>query len=394
MVRTWPLAFGGALATAVAFGPARMGFGLFLPIFRERFALSTAGAGLIASGAFAGFLVALLLTAWLISRRGPRLPVALGSFAAMSGMVLVAISQNTGMLAFGTVLAATSAGFCWSPFNNAAERGVPSERRERALSIISTGTAAGIVGAGVLALAVAGLDHGWRTVWVVFCLAALLSAIVNLYALARLPRGAARTVPRGWLGQLVAPPTWPLLAIALSFGVTNGFYLSFAVDHVSQAGGLAGIATALSGPVLYIALGIGGTVGFLTADIKTRIGLTALVRGIFTCSLASLCLLGLLPTAWSALLLSAALQGACIMVLSAIFSFWSSRLHPGLPTLGFTATLAMFALGNIVGPALGGFLAGPLGLAWTFVAQAAISLATIVLFPGQPRRQSLGDTAS
>ena len=394
MSRTWPLAIGGALATAIAFGPARVGFGLFLPVFREEFALSTSAAGLIASGAFTGFFLALLLTAWLVVTRGPRLAVSLGCFTALAGMVIVAISQNTTMLALGTVLAATSAGFCWSPFNDAAERGVPLSQRERTLSIISTGTAAGIVGAGVLALAVAGLDNGWRTVWVVFSLAALATAAVNLYGLARLPRSATPTVPSGWLKSLVTRPGWPLLCIALSFGLTNGFYLSFAVDHLSQAGGLPGISTALSGPVLYMALGAGGVVGFLTADIKARIGLTALVRGIFVCSLLSLLLVGLLPTQWSALLVSAALQGACIMVLSAIFSFWSSHLHPNLPTIGFTATLTMFALGNIIGPALGGFAAGPLGLAGTFVANAAISLATVVFFPGKPRREALGDNTS
>ncbi|MES1929387.1 major facilitator superfamily transporter [Salinisphaera dokdonensis CL-ES53] len=391
MARTWPLAAGGAIATAVAFGPARVGFGLFLPRFREQFDLSTSGAGLIASGAFAGFFFALLLTAWLVVQRGPRLAVALGGFAALGGMVIVAISQNTAMLAVGTVLAATSAGFCWSPFNNAAERGVPSTQRERALSVISTGTAAGIVGAGILALAVARLDQGWRTVWVIFSFAALLAATVNLYALARLPHAAAQKSRHGWLKQMVAKPSWPLLAIALSFGFTNGFYLSFAVDHVSQAGGLPGVAAELSGPVLYIAVGIGGAIGFLTADIKSRIGLTALVRGIFVCSLLSLVLLGLLPTRWAALLASAALQGACIMVLSAIFSFWSSHLHPALPTIGFTATLAMFAAGNILGPAISGLAAGALGLAGTFVANAVISLATILLFPGKKRREALGD---
>ncbi|WP_348765759.1 MFS transporter [uncultured Salinisphaera sp.] len=392
MSRTRLLSVGGALATAIAFGPARMGFGLFLPVFRDEFALSTSTAGLIASSAFGGFFLAVLLTVWLVVTQGPRLAVAVGCFTALLGTTLIAIAQNTAMLALGTVLAATSAGFCWSPFNDAAERGIPLGERERALSIISTGTAGGIVGAGVMAFAVAGLEHGWRTVWLLFSLAALITAAVNLYALARLPRRGGQPVDRSALGSLTARPAWPLLAIALSFGLTNGFYLSFAVDHVSQAGGLPGLATALAGPVLYIALGAGGLIGFLTADVKARIGLTALVRGIFACSLVSLLLLGWLPTHWSALLISAALQGACIMVLSAIFSFWSSYLHPTLPTVGFTATLAVFALGNIVGPALGGFAAQPLGLATTFVANAGLSLATILLFPGKPRREALGDT--
>ena len=49
--------------TAVAFGPARMGFGLFLPAFREEFALSESAVGMIVSGGGLAFLLALLVSA-------------------------------------------------------------------------------------------------------------------------------------------------------------------------------------------------------------------------------------------------------------------------------------------------------------------------------------------
>ena len=48
------LGLAGFAATAVAYGPARVGYGLFVPDFREAFGLSTGAAGLVGSGLQAG----------------------------------------------------------------------------------------------------------------------------------------------------------------------------------------------------------------------------------------------------------------------------------------------------------------------------------------------------
>lgn len=386
MNRSRFLAFGGGLATGIAFGPARVGYGLFLPRFREAFSLSQSSAGLIASLAFAGFFVALIITGWLVARHSARLPVVMGSIAALIGLVIVALSQNTVMLAIGVACAATSAGFCWTPFNNAAERAVPETKRGRTLSIISTGTTIGTACAGALALAVAGLTEAWRVVWLLFAFSALVSALINGWALSYMPYSPNASQSRSHWRSLVFPAL-PLHLIALSFGATNAIYLSFAVDHVSQAGGLAGVSAHSSGPILYLVMGLGGLIGLATADIEQRVGLTALVRGVFLCSCVSLGLIGWAPAAWSSVLLSAALQGVSVMVLSSIYAFWSERLYPGLPTVSLTVVLVVYAAGNIVGPVLAGYAADAIGLGTTFLVVACISLATAAGFPGSARRQ-------
>lgn len=385
MQRSIVLAFGGGLATAVAFGPARVGFGLFLPRFREAFSLSQSGAGVIASLAFAGFFAALLAAGWLVTRHSARLTVVLGSFSALLGLLIVAVAQNATMLAVGVACAATSAGFCWTPFNNAAERSVPETRRGRTLSIISTGTTVGIACSGALALAVAGLAQGWRVVWVLFAFTALASALINGWAMRRMPASRnANDFAIDW--HTLLAPMLPLYGIALSFGITNSIYLSFAVERVSDAGGLAGVGVHSAGPILYLTLGIGGLIGLATADIEQRVGLTALIRSVFVCSFISVGLLGWFPAAWWSVLLSAALQGACVMILSSVYAFWSERLYPGLPTISLTAVLVVFAAGNIVGPLAAGYTAAAVGLGATFIGTACISVATVALFPSRTHR--------
>lgn len=388
MSRSARLSLAGFFATAVAFGPARMGYGLFLPEFRDEFALSTEAAGFIASAAYGGFLLALLLTGFLTAKLGPRAPVVMGGLSAALGMALVAVSPGVAVLAFGVALAATSAGFSWVPYNNAAEKVVPESLRGRVLSVVSTGTTFGIAAAGLLALAIVLHDLTWRFSWAAFAAAGLASAAVNASALSGTPAGCGPAAtgkpgnPGGsGLRSLARAEAVPLFAVSLSFGATSAIYLSFAVDHVSRAGGLGNIPVDAPGPVLFVAFGVAGAVGLLTGDIEKRLGVARVLRAIFICSTVSLALLGVAPGSPSAVLTSAALQGACLMTISAVFSFWSLRVFPHLPSVSFTAVLLAFAAGNVAGPALAGLVASRFELGTTFVATSGLSLLTALALP-------------
>ncbi|WP_110669904.1 MFS transporter [Salinicola halophilus] len=380
MGKTVAIAAGGALCTAIAFGPARMGYGLFLPTFRDAFSLSTAQAGLIASSAFGAFFLALLVSAHCVTRYGSRVPVCLGSAAAAIGMALVAGTQDARLFTAGIVLAATSAGLCWSPFNDAVGRAIVEKWHGRVLSVVSTGTTFGIAGAGILALAVAMLAWDWRTIWFGFAALALACALYNLAVLGRLPRATASPLDRDKLRRLLNRAIRPIYWIAVSFGVTNGIYLSFATDQIESAGGLAGLQADGAGAILFIAFGVGGVVGLWTADVERRIGLRRLVQGVFLCSAASLLALAFGASSWAGLIVSAALQGLCLMSLSALFSFISQRLYPDISSVSFTAVLTVYALGNVVGPALAGYLASATSLMIVFISAAVLSLVTGVLF--------------
>ena len=376
------LASAGFVATAVAFGPARMGFGLFLPAFRDEFALSSTRAGLIASGGFMAFLVALPLAAWLGMRAGPRLPVLLGALSACLGFLAVTAATDAVMLAAGVALAGASAGFCWTPFNDAAERVIPIEARAGALSTVSTGTTFGVTVAAALALAVTLEAMGWRTVWGVFGLIALIAAVM---AAMSLPAGRIGPVP-GSADALRLPPDGvpALYAAALCFGATNAIYVSFAPDHVVAAGGLAGLPAAASATVIFLGYGLCGLVGPAAGRIEGRIGLTWLVRTIFMAFTGSLVLVALAPTSWGAVVMSAGLHGAAVMTFSAVLSFWTLRLFPGRGTIGFTSALLAAAAGNVAGPSVAGLLADAADTATAFLVAAVLPVAVAGLF-AQPQ---------
>jgi len=391
----------GFVATAVAFGPARMGFGLFLPAFREAFALSTSTAGLIASGGFLAFLVALLASASIGRRYGERASVTCGALAAAVGFAVVAAAGTAGVLALGVALAAISAGLCWAPFNDAAERVVAAEVRPTALSIVSTGTTFGVIAAAVIALGVAQGALDWRGAWLGFAVSGLVLAGI---AQVGVPSSRGRTPARSAVADIVQvglpaklsadptpavvaagasltkPAAIPLYASALCFGMTNAIFLSFAADRVVAAGGLAGVPDTAASVVIFLGYGVFGVLGLATGRLEARIGLAPLFCLIFTAAALSLILIALAPTSWAGVIAASGLHGVAIMMASAVFSFWSVRLFPGRSTLGFTAALLSMAGGAVMGPALAGLLADAQGPVVMFLVAALPSVAAASWF--------------
>lgn len=370
------LSAAGFAATAITYGPARMGFGLFLSAFKADFPISPEMAGLISSAGFAGMLAGLVAAYAAMVRVGPALPVLLGLACAVLGAALVAVAPGLPALAAGVVLAMTSAGFAWSPFNAIVNWQVSLGWRAPALSIVSTGTSLGIAAAGATAIGMVLGDMTWRMAWAAFALASTLALLGNLLALRDLPKWMGRSTRQPW-AQLLARDAWPLYGIALSFGVTTSVFISFAADRVEAAGGLAALPGGASSAVIFLCYGAFGLVGLATGRIAQRLGLPGLLRVLLPGSALSLGLIALAPGSWPGVALSAGLQGAFVMMMSAVLSFWSERLFPEMPARSFTAALVAMAAGSVLGPGVAGMVAGAFGPEAMFLAAAGVSLATL-----------------
>lgn len=377
----WQVGLGGMAIVAVSFGFARYGYGLFVPVFRDEFALSTAALGLVSSGAYATYLAALLLAGVLSSRVGPRAPVVLAGLSATAGMLLIAVAPSAAVLATGVLLASTSAGWAWAPYSDAVDRLVRPEARDRTLSLVSTGTSLGLVVAGPLAL-VAGT--AWRVAWLLFAVLALASAVGNARLLPGRPSRGRPGPPDGgrrepgdggppartgsttpFLGRHAVP----LFSVAFVFGFSGAFYWTYAAD-LTAAAGLPPAARL----VLWTLVGATGVAGLVTGDLVGRLGLRPVLAGALTVLAAGIALLGLAPGSWAAVAGSAALYGPGFMTMSALLAVWSSAVFPDRPSAGFTATLLLLAAGSVAGPATLGVLAGALDLPALFLVAAALTL--------------------
>lgn len=368
------LSAAGFAATAISYGPGRVGFGLFVPAFSGAFSLDGTTVGLISSLGFGGFFLALLTAQFLLNRQGPEVPVLAGLASATLGMGLVAAAPSLPVLAAGVFFASASAGFAWTPFNDAVHRKIRDIDRPTALSEISTGTSIGIALAGAAALAMVFTGVSWRLCWALFAAAGALALVANWAALRHVEKDPETVARRSWRA-LMEPSIVPMLAVGFAFGFTSSIYISFAARHIADAGGVPGVPGAATPAVVFICFGLAGLAGLMTSRFRAALGLTTLLRLMMAAGAGSLALAALLPGNWLGLAGSAALQGVHVMVISAVLAFWSERLFPSMPTLSFTAALLATAAGNILGPAVAGTVSDTLGMTAMFLSAAVIPAA-------------------
>ena len=383
MVKTTQLAFAGLSAIAVAYGFARYGYGLFVPAFREEFGLSTQAVGFISSGAYASYLFAMVLTGFLVGRTGPRFPVVTGAMAAGIGMLLISFAWGVVPLAVGAVLAGSSPGFCWAPFSDAVAMLVEKGRRDRVLSVVSTGTTFGLAVAGPVVLLVSyiGDDSGWRYALMIFAAAAFSVALWNFKLLPNEPYRYSggrvdKQTEKAGIGWFLGRRSAPLLGQAFCYGLIAAFYYTYAVDLIRRSG-----FSEEWGPILWSLVGISGVTGVLSGDAVSRFGLG---RCFAVCLLvlgASIGALGLSSGSGALVVLCALTFGASYMPVAALLALWSGQVFAEKPATGFSAVLFALAVGSVAGPAVLGAVAGAYNLKVAFWCAAAFTVCSVVLRP-------------
>ena len=374
------LALAGLSAIAVAYGFARYGYGLFVPAFRKEFGLSTEAVGLISSGAYASYLIAMVSTGFMVGRTGPRFPVVVGLACAGAGMSLIAASGGVALLAAGAVLAGASPGFCWAPFSDAVAMVVEKGKHNRVLSVISTGTTFGLTVAGpvVILASGAGGDSGWRYALALFAVVAFGAALWNFRLLPNVPYREDRDgdEENPGVGWFVRRESAPLLGQAFCYGLVAAFYYTYAVDLVRRSG-----FSEEWGPILWSLVGVSGVTGVLSGDAVSRFGLGRCLAGCLVVLGTSIGALSFSSGSGALVVACALAFGASYMPVAALLALWSRQVFYERPATGFSAVLFSLAVGSIAGPAVLGAVAGTFSLEAAFWCAAILTVSSVVLIP-------------
>ena len=378
----WRVVSAGVGVVAVSYGLARYGYGLLLPDMRNAFGLSRAALGLIASTAYASYLLAVASAGTLAARYGPRLVVVVGGVLAVLGMVVIALAPSGPVLAAGVFIAGASGGLVFPPFADVVADLLERRTRSRAMATISSGTGWGVLVAVPIAL-LAGDE--WRVAWLAFT---ALAVVATLWAARTVPNtaGAEHTGNEERLraSWFVCPRSGPLLTGALLIGLAASVYWTFAVDLADQAGlGREG-ARLLLGVV-----GAASIAGSLGGDLLERLGgraalgLTALLMA------TALALLASAPSGWLGAMLSAAGFGAAYNLVVALQTIWSVRVFADRPAVGLGAVMFVLSVGLLAGPPVAGAFADQVSLPAAFYAAAVLCAVTVFLTPREELRTSV-----
>jgi len=371
-----------AASFAVIVGFSRLAYGLLLPAMRADLSGAYGSYGLVGTANFAGYLIGTLLVPPLLTRYSNRIRLN----------IIALLAMNLAMLGSGSSLDLWQLGF-WrlliGLFSALAtvlsmalvlERVHPAERG-RATGLIWMGGSFGIVISGLIAPVIisTGSNLAWRLVWIAMGLA----GIVHRYILASRPplarpspgQPAAKISLWATMTELFQPRG--LLFLTLSY-FTFGFgYIIYSVYFVSYLKE-QGLPEILSG-LIWAATGLAGVIGgFVWGRMIDRwpTGFTLALCLVFGTVGSGLILTGLLAIEF----VGAALLGLALIGSPVITTVLLKRAVPAERyTSSFSFVTSIFAIGQMLGPVVGGALVDSLHNQGTLVALAAGIFLTAIL---------------
>ena len=367
----WTTALGLAvcisMAAAVSLGMTRFAYALLLPPMRDDLLWSYTLAGAMNTFNAAGYLVGALLTPLVLRRLGAVRVLIGGAFTATVFMAMTGFLTDTTALLFQRFLAGVaSAAVFVSGGLLAARLGahIPSQSG-LLLGVYYGGTGWGIVLSALMVPAslswaqAQAVDHPWSWSW--WFLAGLCALLSMLIALIRSPlnRWAPESLPSVAATRSAQPAgkAWRPWLFALlgygCFGVGYIGYMTFVVALLREQG-----AMPLDITLFYAFLGIAVVVSsWVWAGLLNRYrGGQAL--SILSALLSVATVIPALTAAWPMMMLSGLIFGVVFLSLVAsTTAMVKHNLPPEAWASGISAFTVIFALGQIVGPVVVGWIA-------------------------------------
>ncbi len=399
----WIIVLAGFLTLFACLGLARFAYGMLLPGMRAGLEFGYDRMGMISTGNFVGYLVAVALVPKLLRRFQPRITISCGLVLIAVCMLALGCSQQFAVILGLYALVGFGSGLANIPAMVLVSHWFRRSLRGRAAGLMIAGNGTAIIFAGFLVPQLNsrfGAD-GWRASWLG------LGAIVGLIAL--LACWLLRNDPQQFGSEPVgqsfeaagegltdgdergsARLLLMLGVLYLIFGATYIVYGTFIVSSMIEEYGIAettaGFYWSWVG-LLSIFSGVG--FGSLSDRFGRKVGL-ALVLFVQTCAY----LLAGSGFGIVALLISIVLYGISAFAIPTIMTAAIGDYF-GLQRAAvvFSIVTFFFAAGQIVGPGAAGMLAEAVGsFQLAYLASAgltALGLILALLLPGTRERSSL-----
>jgi len=380
------------MAAAVSLGMTRFAYAMLLPPMRDDLSWTYTLAGSMNTLNAVGYLFGALVTPRMLNRWGAVTVLIGGALMASLLMALTGFFSETTVLLLQRLLAgAVSAAVFVSGGLLAARLGahLPSQSG-LLLGLYYGGTGWGIVlSAGLVpaALAVANeqaFEHPWAWAWWGLALACFTMTLVMFAMRLPIKRWAAELKPIDTNGSLHSDQAiqmhWPQWVFGLAgyglFGVGYIGYMTFVVALLRDQG-----ASTAEISWFYALLGLA-----VLASSRIWAGLLNRYRGgqplsILNALLSAATLIPVMTSAWPMMLVSGILFGSVFLsVVASTTAMVKHNLVPSQWAAGISVFTVVFAIGQIIGPTMVGWIAdGPGGLQRGLLFSAAALLLGAVL---------------
>ncbi len=399
----WVIAFTGMLSIFACLGFARFVLGMLLPSMSAGLHLSYSEMGLLGTGNFLGYLIAVLLAGKIVGVFNPKRTLTFGLTVSGVSMILIGLSNTHSIIGPLYLLTGMGSGLSNVAVMGLITRWFDSDRRGRASGFVVIGSGFALLISGVLIpwINSAFGTEGWRIGWIVSAVIVLIVTATDLILIRNSPQemglapiGRLRETkgqqgPELQSGIYLRGIAIHLGLIYLLFGFSYVIYITFIVMALVKDYGFdeavagqfwawIGLLSLLSGPIFgTLSDRIGRARGFMTVFVIQCIAYGFAASGIKGIPLyLSIVFFGI--TAWSI---------PSIMAAAAADYFGPIQAPTAFGYITF-----IFGIGQIAGPIVTGLVAEVTGGFSTGFLMAAIAAALAVVLSSLLKRpQVIGD---
>jgi MFS family permease len=391
----WYIVAAGTLCVFAGLGFGRFALGMLLPAMGVSLQLTYSQMGLISTSNFVGYLLAVLVCGHLSARIGSRLLIFLALLLVAVSMLLVSRANSFITVAFFYTLTGMGSGASNVPMMALVASWFGSRHRGKAAGFIVIGSGFAILLSGKLIPYLNQLSEvdGWRNSWLVLGIIVLAISIVCFLVIRDSPgelglepfigRKTSRRDSRFFFGDGYESATrkdiYHLGAIYFLFGYTYVIYATFIVTTLVQERGFSEmVAGNFWSWVGFLSLFSGPVFGTLSDKLGRKAGLI-MVFSIQMCAylLVALSLPGMF------LYLSIGCYGIVAWAIPSIMAaLVGDYVGPQKTARVFGFITFIFALGQIAGPAVAGFLAEKSGSFSSSFIMAAVFAGLAVFLTG------------
>ncbi|KPK27245.1 MAG: MFS transporter [Desulfobacterales bacterium SG8_35_2] len=366
----WYVVAAGTLCVFAGLGFGRFALGMLLPAMGVSLNLTYTEMGLISTSNFVGYLLAVLACGYLSSRIGSRLLIFLALLLVAASMLLVSLADSFITVAFFYMLTGMGSGASNVPMMSLVAAWFGTGQRGKAAGFIVIGSGFAILLSGKLIPYLNQLREleGWRLSWLTLGIIVLIISIICFLIIRDTPgelglkpftgMKTSRQDGTSFLGagheSVSRKDIYHLGVIYFLFGCTYVIYATFIVTTLVQERGFSEmVAGNFWSWVGFLSLFSGPVFGTLSDKLGRKAGLI-MVFSIQMCAylLVALSLPGMF------LYFSIGCYGIVAWAIPSIMAaLVGDYVGPQKTARVFGFITFIFALGQIAGPAVAGFLA-------------------------------------
>lgn len=357
----WWYAFASVMVTITTLGFGRMSYGILMPFMRDSLSLSYEQAGMLATMNSIGYLGMVLFAGILAAKWGSRRLVVFGTFMVAGGLMYLASVNSYVTALIGMVILGIGTAFAYTPLVNIIVGWFP-HRRGMMIGFLVSGLGLGtLISSTLIPFFITWFSiEGWRQLWLVYGALSIVSTLIALLILRDPPVPLLKKEQKEQSLWKEVYLHKRVLLVAVVYGLIGFAYLipqSFLFSFILESGinpytagqimALGGLMSIFSGPLWgTISDKIGRKKSLL---ITLFIGATAMVLPI------------VFPVA-TGFIISQFLWGVTVVgMLSLIQALSTEQIHPSYAPIALGYVTVYFALGQLFGPGLGGWIIDNLG---------------------------------